>query len=228
MAKLLLIDDDKEVLTINMKYFRNEGYEVKATTGATVGLRLIEEFQPDCIILDIMMPKMDGFSACSEIKKITNAPIIFLTGKTEEDDKIKGLLLGADDYMIKPYSLRELSARVQVLIRRCSASASAPVLNRLDFPPLSLDIARRKAYYNEEEIQLSNREYELLYYLASKPNEIVSFQELTEIMFGSYSDSDRRTVMVTASRLRKKMELYTGLADLIETAWGKGYQFVPK
>lgn len=226
MAKVLLIDDDKEILTINMKYLRNEGYEVKAATGAVAGYRLIREFQPDCIILDIMMPKIDGLAACKEMRSLTNAPIIFLTGRTEEDDKINGLLLGADDYMIKPYSLRELSARIKVQLRRYTQPSSNS--NQLQFPPLTLDIACHKAYYNEEEIQLSSREYEMLFYLASRPNEVVLFEDLSNAMFGTATDSDRRTIMVTASRLRKKMEPYVGLSCLIETVWTKGYRFVPQ
>lgn len=228
MPNLLLIDDDKEVLTINMRYFQKEGYTVKATTGGNSALKLIPDFQPDCIVLDVMMPNMDGFTVCEKIKELSDAPIIFLTGKTEEDDKIKGLLLGADDYMIKPYSLRELSARIQVLIRRYSAVKTATPSNILSFPPLSLDIASHKAYYNEEEILLSSREYELLYYLASKPGTTVTFEELGEAMFSTYTESDRRTVMVTASRLRKKLDLYVGLADMIDTVWSKGYKFNAK
>ena len=102
MYKLLLIDDDKEVLTINMKYFKQLNYEVKAVTNARNALKLISDYTPDCIVMDVMMPGMDGFSACSKIRDICNAPIIFLTGRDSEDDKVHGLLLGADDYMVKP------------------------------------------------------------------------------------------------------------------------------
>ena len=224
MAKLLLIDDDTEVLSINKKYFMKEHYEVKTADSAEKGLKLLSTFEADCILLDIMMPGMDGFEACKRIRKISKAPISILSGKTSEDDKINGLLLGADDYMIKPYSLRELSARIQVQIRRHAASevASATVLS---FPPLKIDIAMHKAYYDTEEILLSNREYELLYLLASRPNTPVTFEEIGVAVFGSYVESDRRTIMVTASRLRKKLESYTGLSNYIETVWSKGYLF---
>lgn len=224
MAKLLLIDDDTEVLSVNKKYFMKEHYEVKTADSAEKGLKLLSTFEADCILLDIMMPGMDGFEACKRIRKISKAPIIILSGKTSEDDKINGLLLGADDYMIKPYSLRELSARIQVQIRRHAASegASATVLS---FPPLKIDIAMHKAYYDTEEILLSNREYELLYLLASRPNTPLTFEEIGVAVFGSYVESDRRTIMVTASRLRKKLENYTGLSNFIETVWSKGYLF---
>ena len=118
MNKLLFIDDDKEFLLVNKKFFIQEGYDVKAVTGGKQALRILKEFAPDCIILDVMMPDMDGFETCKEIRKFSNAPIIFLTGRGEENDKINGLLNGGDDYVVKPYSFRELSARIQVQLRR--------------------------------------------------------------------------------------------------------------
>lgn len=224
MAKILLIDDDKEILTINMRYLQDEGFQVKAATGAVTGLRLIGEFQPDCIVLDVMMPNMDGFTACQKIREISDAPIIFLTGRTDEDNKINGLLLGADDYMIKPYSLRELSTRIRVLIRRFSSTANASQ-TIMSFPPLSINTLEKKAYYNEEVIDLTGREYELLVLLASKPNTTVTFEEIGKALFDVYTEADRRTITVSASRLRKKLADYIGLADYIQTVWSQGYQF---
>ena len=107
MPKLLLIDDDKEVLKINAKYFIQDGYTVKAATNARTAYKLLKDYTPDCIVLDVMMPGIDGFKACTELKKLCQAPVIFLTGRDSEDDKVQGLLLGADDYMIKPYSLSQ-------------------------------------------------------------------------------------------------------------------------
>lgn len=224
MAKLLLIDDDIDVLSVNKKFFIKENYEVKVTNTAEKGLKMLTKYPADCILLDIMMPGMDGFEACKRIRQITQAPIIILSGRTAEDDKINGLLLGADDYMIKPYSLRELAARIQVQIRR-HAAADAASSTTISYPPLKLDLAMHKAYYNDEELLLSNREYELLYLLASKPNQAITFEEIGEAVFGSYVESDRRTIMVTASRLRKKLEGYVGLSNFIETVWSKGYLF---
>lgn len=224
MPKLLLIDDDTEVLSVNKKYFMKEHYEVKTADCAQKGLKILSSFNADCILLDIMMPGMDGFEACRRIRKISKAPIIILSGKTSEDDKINGLMLGADDYMIKPYSLRELSARIQVQIRRHNATRISTAAT-IDYPPLKLDLAMHKAFYDTEEILLTNREYELLYLLASRPNQTVTFEQIGEAVFGSYAPSDRRTIMVTASRLRKKLENYTGLSNFIETVWSKGYLF---
>ncbi|MHB8128941.1 MAG: response regulator transcription factor [Mobilitalea sp.] len=226
MIKLLLIDDDTEVLVINKKYFTNQGFDVKVATNAADAISLIKEFPVDCIVLDVMMPCVNGFSACKKIKTLTNAPVIFLTGCSAEEDKIRGLLIGAEDYIIKPYSLRELSARIQVQIRRSVGTVSNETI--ISYPPLLLNLSKHKAFYNNEEIYLSNREYELLYLLVSKPNETITFEDIGSSMWGKYCDSDRRTIMVTASRLRKKLDDYIGLYDFIETVWSKGYKFVTK
>lgn len=190
MPKLLLIDDDKEVLLVNKKYFIKEGYEVKAAINGTNGIKLLKEFQADCIILDVMMPDMDGFETCKRIKAITKAPIIFLTGRSFEDDKVKGLLMGAEDYIVKPFSLRELSARIQVQLRRVIQTSIDNAI--IAYPPLLLNLGKHKAFYNEEEIPLSNREYELLHLLVSQANKTITFEDIGKIMWGTYSDSDRQ------------------------------------
>ncbi len=226
MAKLMLIDDDKEVLTINGKYFRKKGYEVFTYVSALQAINALKKTQPDCIVLDVMLPELDGFHALPKIRKATKAPVIFLTGRTEENDKINGLLLGADDYMVKPYSLRELEARIMVQLRKNNLSSSK---NHLEFSPLSIDVTSHKVFYNEtEEIILSNREYEFLYLLATHPRETLTFSAIGESLWGTYSDSDRRTIMVIASRLRKRICSYSGLENIIETVWSQGYKFIPK
>lgn len=228
-AKLLFVDDDKSFLQFNKKYFLEEGYEVKAVTTGRNALKILKQFDADCIILDIRMPEMDGFTTCTELRKLTTAPIIFLTSCSDEDDMIKGLTTGADDYMVKPYSFRELSARIQVQLRRSKiAAVTKPNNTRIEYPPLSIDLVSHTAYYNDEEIPLSNREYELLYLLVSKPNVILTFEEIGETIWGGYTSSDRRTITVTASRLRKKFEAYAGLSEIIQSEWSKGYRFVPK
>lgn len=224
MYKLLLIDDDQEVLDINVKYFKQLKYDVKAVTNAQSALELLHTYTPDCIVSDVMMPGMDGFTACRQIKALCPAPIIFLTGKSSEDDKIKGLLLGADDYMIKPYSLRELEVRIQVLIRRYQSTASVNP-NILDYSPLRIDVVNHKVYYQNEEISLSNKEYDFLYLLSSSPDHVFTFEEIGNKIWNGYLESDRKTIMVTASRLRKKLDAYPGLSGYIETVWSQGYRF---
>lgn len=225
MAKIMLIDDDLEVLDINCKYFQKKGYCVSTQNSAVQALEAIPSFAPDCIILDVMLPELSGFDAFPKIRKLTKAPVIFLTGRTEENDKITGLLLGADDYMVKPYSLRELEARIIVQLRKNTVSSSS----RLEFPPLSIDTTSHKVFYNDsEEILISKREYEFLYLLAAKPQETLLFQTIGEAFWGTYSEADRRTIMVIASRLRKKLGSYKGLENYIETVWSKGYKFTPR
>lgn len=226
MYRLLLVDDDQDVLAINRKFFMHEGYEVQIAQNAMKAIAILQKAKVDCIVLDIMLPGMDGFQACSKMKEITKTPIIFLTGRTAEDDKIKGLLLGADDYVSKPYSLRELSVRIKVIIRRCMEDRENNMI--LSCSPLTLDLSKHKAYYSGEEIILSNREYELLHLFASQPNRTVTFEEIGKIMWGTYQNTDRRSIMVTVSRLRKKLEIYIGMSEMIESVWSEGYKFVVK
>ncbi|MCR5723107.1 MAG: response regulator transcription factor [Lachnospiraceae bacterium] len=223
MPKLLLVDDDTEVLAVNKRYFEQDGFLIRTAASAEDAYRVLNEFKPDCILLDVMMPGTDGFEACAKIKQLSGgAPVIFLTGRVSEDDKVEGLMLGADDYIEKPYSLKELKARVTVQLRKKVAVAPKPS-NILSVPPLKIDILAHKTYYGDTEIPLSNREYDLLHLLADKKNTVVSFEEIGTAFFGIYSDADRRTVMVTASRMRKKLEDYTGLDNIIETVYSKGY-----
>ncbi len=225
MTKLMLVDDDTEVLAINQKYFENKGYQVFTMNNALDAIKNIPTILPDCIVMDIMMPKVSGFHAFPKIRELTDAPVIFLTGCTDEDHKINGLLLGGDDYMVKPYSLRELEVRIMVQLRKQQNTDNK---NILSFPPLTIHTTTHNVYYNEsEEIILSNKEYSFLALLASKPNTPWTFQEIGENLWGTYSDSDRRTIMVIASRLRKKLADYDGLQEYIETVWSKGYKFSP-
>lgn len=228
MASVLLIDDDKEVLTINKKYLTGEGYTVYATDEPIKGIAFAKKNPLDCIILDVMMPQIDGYEVCSKIREFSSVPIIFLTGKSSEDDKIQGLITGGDDYIVKPYSLRELTARIQVILRRAGATVKPTDENLLTFHNLSIDKVAHKASYKGEDLGLANREYEVLLYLATHPDKEVSFEELGTALFGSYQDSDRRSVMVNVSRLRKKMSIDFELEKMLETVWSKGYKFITK
>lgn len=225
MSKLLLVDDDTEVLSLNKQYFQKMGYEVKIATNAKSGFHIIKNFNPDCIVLDVMMPGIDGFQAARKIVELTNAPFIFLTGKASKIEKLKGFHLGADDYLVKPYSLQELSARINVILRRYHHLVSSTTIK---YSPLSIDLVHHKAFYNQEQIPLSNREYELLFHLVSNPNTTLTFEDLGKLLWGTYTNSDRRSIMVIVSRLRKKLEAYIGLSNFITTLWSEGYQFTPK
>lgn len=228
MATLLLIDDDEEVLTINSKYLTGEGYRVYTSSDPVHGVALVKKYEPDCIVLDIMMPKADGYQVCRKIRSFSDVPIIFLTGKSAEDDKIHGLLTGADDYIVKPYSLRELKTRIDVLLRRFLKTKASPDSNMIQIQNLTIDKLAHKALYKDTDLGLANREYEVLLYLAEHPNQEITFEELGTALFGSYQETDRRSVMVNVSRLRKKFEGNYELENMIETVWSKGYRFIMK
>ncbi len=232
MYKILLIDDDAEVLEINKKFLMKEGYHVAVSTSAAKAIPIIKKYPCDCIVLDVMMPELNGFDACAQIRSFADIPIIFLTGKSAEEDRIHGLMLGADDYIVKPYSLKELSLRIQALMRRRQLAQNAsrtPVPStRLSFPPLLIDTMEHKVYCNEDEIPLSNREFSLLLLLASNPEKTITFEEIGTKIWGTYTEADRRSIMVNTSRLRKKLESSPELDGIIETVWSEGYRFIPK
>lgn len=226
MATILLVDDDKEVLQINSKYLSQEGYTVLATSDPLKGVAAAKSKNPDCIILDVMMPGMDGYEVCRRIRQFSQVPILFLTGKVSEDDKINGLLTGADDYITKPYNLKELAVRIQVILRRSAPQTASNNANILTFGSLKIDKLAHKAFFLEEDLELTNREYEVLMYFAEHPGEEVTFEQLGKCLFGTYQEADRRLVMVNVSRLRKKMSIDPELENMLETVWSKGYRFI--
>ena len=227
MVKILLIDDDIEVLKMNHTYLKNEGYEVFSTNIANKGIELTRLKKPDCIVLDVMMPHMNGYEVCRQIQKFADTPIIFLTGCDSENDKVNGLSLGSDDYIVKPYSLRELKARIDVIVRRVSGiSRNITKASQLAFSDLIIDKLTHKVFYLSEDLQLANREYETLLFLAEHPNQVVTYKDLGTAIFGSYQANDRRSIMVMVSRLRKKFAGHLALENMLETVWSVGYKFV--
>lgn len=226
MAVILMIDDDREVLEINKKYLTGEGFDVSIASSAEQGIRLAKQCSPDCILLDVMMPDRNGYEVCRILRTFTSAPILFLTGKSSEDDKITGLTSGADDYIVKPYSLRELKARIDILLRRMGQLKSASDNHTLVIGNLTIDKVAHKALFLGEDLGLANREYEVLLYLAEHPDRDITFEELGNALLGTYMEADRRLVMVNVSRLRKKLDRSHELSNHIETVWGKGYRFI--
>ncbi len=224
MYRVLLIDDDSDMLSLTGEYLRGKGYAVDTALSVESACGCVRNARPDCVVMDIMMPGIDGYDGIQKIKSLTDAPVLFLTGKADEADRIKGLSLGAEDYIVKPCSLQELSLRIQIHIRRRSG-AVAERAGVMDFSPLRIELMTHKAYYNDDEILLTNREFDMLVILAKNIGSTVTFEELGRQLFGTYLDSDRKNVMVCASRLRKKLEGYVGLENIIETVWGKGYCF---
>lgn len=221
--RVLLVDDDREVLLLNGEYLKRKGLEVILAENAPAAMEQLKKNTVDCIVLDVMMPGTDGFQAFEGIRRLSEAPILFLTGRTEEADRIRGLTLGADDYIIKPCSLEELSLRIKIHISRHRPEHKE--IGVMEFPPLRIELMNHKATCHGEEVLLSNREYELLVCLAKHAGEIMTFEQIGREILGGYIDADRRNIMMNASRLRKKLEAYVGLENMIGTEWGKGYRF---
>ena len=227
MTKILMIDDDTEVLEINRKFFEENNCVVEITDKAKDGIKLVKSFKPDCILLDVMMPDIDGLTLCREIRIITSVPVLFLSGKVSESDKIEGFEAGGDDYIEKPYSLREVFARIHVHVKRHSAIHDHNVSKiNISIGAFEINLESHKLFYNEEEIIISNKEYDLILFLAQNQNKLITFEEIGMKLWGSYIETDRRNVMVNVSRLRKKIEAQTGVDNLIETVWSKGYKLV--
>ena len=219
---ILFADDDREILRIYKAFMEKKGYSVFTCEDGAGALDFLAENKADCIVLDVMMPGQDGFELLPKIRERSDAPVLFLSGKTGTSDRIRGLSLGADDYITKPCSLEELSLRIELNIRKNDAAERQ---NLLEYPPLWIDLTDRKVRYGEEEIVLSNREYELLVLFARNPEIILTFEQIGTAMNGAYLSVDRQNVMTAVSRLRKKMKMYAKTPDLIETVWGEGYRF---
>lgn len=223
MDRVLLVDDDREVLHVNQEFLKGKGLDVKTAASSEEAIKVVREFMPHCIVLDIMMPGTDGFATMEKLRGMTQVPILFLTGRTEEADRIKGLTSGAVDYVTKPCSLEELALRIQIHITRYRGVTGQTGV--LEFPPLRIELLNHRVFYRDEEILLSNKEYELLVCLAKHRREVMTFEQIGQEILGGYIDADRRNIMMNASRLRKKMEGFLGLESMIETVWGKGYCF---
>lgn len=226
MSRLVMIDDDAEVLAINQKYLTGAGFTVYTAVSPKEGILSIRKHHPDCILLDVMLPEADGYRVCRYIRSFSSVPVLFLTARGSEEDVVRGLTCGGDDYLVKPYSLRELKARVDLLIRRRSQFVKDSSGLVLAIGNLTIDKIAHKAFYREQDLCLANREYEVLLYLAEHPDRDITFEELGCALFGVYRESDRRSVMVNVSRLRKRFEGNYELENRIETVWSKGYRFL--
>lgn len=222
--RVLLVDDDREVLKMTGNYLRKKGLDPSLAGSASTALSLLERSSFQCIVLDVMMPDRDGFEVFPLIRKKSSAPILFLTARTDDEDRIRGLVLGADDYISKPCTLEELYLRIMINIRRHVSTRQQDGI--LKFPPLTIDLLQHRVFYNEsEEILLSRREFDLLSLLARHAGETMTFEKIGVSLNGNFIAADRQNIMVTASRLRKKLEACPGLDNLIETAYGQGYRF---
>ncbi|MBR5238954.1 MAG: response regulator transcription factor [Clostridia bacterium] len=225
---ILIVDDEKPIVDILKFNLQKEGFDtIEAYDGAT-GLQLAMEKNPDLILLDVMLPEMDGFTVCKEIRMKSQVPIILLTAREEEVDKVLGLELGADDYITKPYSVRELLARIKANLRR--TKKTQPVVTAdsealLTFGRLTIDTERFEVRKDGNPVEITVREFELLKFLASQPDKIFSREKLLEKVWKYEYYGDLRTVDVTVRRLREKLEDNPGEPDFVVTKRGIGYYF---
>ena len=227
-ARVLVVDDEKNIVDIIKYNLKKEGYEVITAYDGEEAVKLNEENEPDLILLDIMMPKLDGYAACRKIREKYDTPIIMLTARAEEVDKVLGLELGADDYVTKPFGTRELMARVKANLRRRSSAEQAEGednQNVLSFGPLFIDLKLFEVKKGGKVIDLTLREYELLKFLASQKTQVFSRETLLEKVWGYEYFGDVRTVDVTVRRLREKIEDDPGKPVYILTKRGVGYYF---
>ncbi|NLW64825.1 MAG: VanR-ABDEGLN family response regulator transcription factor [Clostridiales bacterium] len=227
METILVVDDEKEIADLVELCLRNENYEVAKFYNATEALAYIELGHVDLAILDVMLPDMDGFTLCQKIREKHLFPIIMLTAKVEDMDKILGLTLGADDYVTKPFNPLELIARVKTQLRRCnrynSATASAQDVREHDFSGLYICQDTHRCTLYGEELQLTPIEFSILWYLCERRGFVVSSEELFEAVWGEKYLDNNNTVMAHVARLREKMHEPSRKPKFVKTVWGVGY-----
>ncbi len=225
---VLIIEDEQAIVDILKFNFQKEGYKVLEAMDGATGLELALSENPDLILLDVMLPRMDGFEVCKKIREKSSVPVIMLTAREEEVDKVLGLELGADDYMTKPFSIRELTARVKANLRRTSidrASAGQDNASLITSGDLTINVERYEVSKHGKVIDITLREFELLKFLATQPERIFSRENLLENVWGYEYYGDVRTVDVTVRRLREKIEDDPGMPRYIITKRGVGYYF---
>lgn len=224
-TKLLVIEDDPNICDLVRYFFENEGYEVKTAGDGVEGINFFKMYEPDLVLLDLMLPKnKDGYQVCREIRAISSKPIIMMTAKDDVLDKVVGLELGADDYVVKPFDTKELSARVKAVLRRYNSHDSQNDDETIKFDNMEISKQKYELKLNGKAVDIPPKELELLYFLASNFNRVFSRDQLLDKVWGFDYLGDSRTVDVHVKRLREKLE---GVSDkwCLKTVWGVGYKF---
>ena len=224
-AKILIIDDESSIHTVLSAYFNEEGYEFQSAYDGPAGLAIARSFKPDIIVLDVMLPGMDGIELLANLRRESNIYVIMLTARSEETDKIVGLSVGADDYLTKPFSPRELVARIKSALRRLrnpTSNTGEPAI--LNFPHLRIDVAARRVWVGENLIDLTTVEFDMLLVLAQHQSMVLSREQLLEKIWGYDYFGDTRAVDVHIGHIRQKL----GGDSMIETIRGVGYRFEDK
>jgi DNA-binding response OmpR family regulator len=225
MTTVLVVDDEPIVRDIVVRYLRRDGFATLEAGDGNDARRLIETGDPHLVVLDVMLPGTDGLELCRWIRSRSDLPVILLTARSDESDRIVGLELGADDYVTKPFSPRELAVRVRTVLRR--SRSTPPTSEQLEFGELALDGAGRRVHYAGAPVTLTVREFDLLWFLASNPRRVFSRDQLMERVWGYEAALDTGTVTVHIRRLREKIEADPSRPEHLQTVWGVGYRFDP-
>ena len=221
--KVLVVEDDSNIAELLRLYLQKDGFEVSHAADGGKAVEMAKEIQPDLVLLDIMLPVMDGWQVCRELRKTMKMPIIMLTAKGETEDKVSGLEMGADDYIVKPFEVKELLARVHAVLRR-TGDDGKPQSKKLTFDKLVINLDSYELIVDGKKIDTPPKEMELLYHLAATPNRVYTRNQLLDEVWGFDYFGDSRTVDVHIKRLREKLE---GVSDkwTLKTVWGVGYKF---
>ena len=224
--KVLVVEDDNNIAELLRLYLQKDGFEVSHAADGGKAVEMAKEIQPDLVLLDIMLPVMDGWQVCRELRKTMKMPIIMLTAKGETEDKVSGLEMGADDYIVKPFEVKELLARVHAVLRR-TGDDGKPKSKKLTFDKLVINLDSYELIVDGKKIDTPPKEMELLYHLAASPNRVYTRNQLLDEVWGFDYYGDSRTVDVHIKRLREKLE---GVSDqwTLKTVWGVGYKFEVK
>ena len=223
--KILIVDDDEHIAELISLYLTKECFDTRIEHDGQSAITAFKEYMPDFVLLDIMLPGKDGYQVCREIRMESNVPIIMLSAKTEVFDKVLGLELGADDYMIKPFDSKELVARVKALLRRANQTTSTTTggAEVVKFPDLTVNLSNYEVVYKGETLEMAPKEIELLYFLASSPNQVFTREQLLDNIWGYEYAGDTRTVDVHIKRIREK--IHDSDTWALSTVWGIGYKF---
>lgn len=225
--KIMIVDDDVNICELLRLYLEKEGYVTKIVNDGMSAVDTFKAEMPDLVLLDIMLPGLDGWQVCREIRKFSDKPIIMLTAKGETFDKVLGLELGADDYVTKPFDTKEIVARIKAVLRRSAGSAGSANSKEVNFDKLSINLENYEMKVNGVQVDTPPKELELIFHLASNPNRVFSRDQLLDEVWGFDYYGDSRTVDVHVKRLREKLE---GVSDKweLKTVWGVGYKFETK
>ena len=224
MKKILVVDDEALLVKGIRFNLQNEGYDVITGSNGLEAVNLAKEGGIDLIVLDVMMPEMDGLTACAKIREFSDVPIIMLTAKTDDMDKLIGFDHGADDYLTKPFNILELKARIRAMLRRSTTVEKAPA-NELTIGPITLDLNARNAFVGGQVVELTAKEFDVIEFLMKNPNRVYSRENLLDTIWAYEYRSDIRTVDVHIRRLREKLEENPAEPKYIMTKWGVGYYF---